>query len=164
MLDDRFGGRNGGDRGGDRRGGSGGGSNSSFRGERRGGGDGGARNADVKPQVHLGFFKWLDFEKGYGFITPDEKGKGDMFAHISCLDSKLLAVLRDSFASGESLSIHQVRYQVAIPKSSAGSSSGRNTDKPFAVNVSLASDAGNSDGFEDKGDEDNDEDEDGDDN
>lgn len=140
--DSRFGGN---DRGGDRR-------SNHFRGDRNDRGDrsrgerrerngGGTRKADVKPEILTGYFKWLDFEKGYGFITPENSSgassASDMFAHISCLSSRLLTALRSSHASGESLSAHKVCYQIAIPEVAPGMSVGRNSGKPFAANVVL---------------------------
>ena len=32
--------------------------------------------------MHIGTIKWFDFEKGYGFIKPDD-GSRDIFLHIS---------------------------------------------------------------------------------
>ena len=39
-----------------------------------------------------GTLKWFSFEKGYGFIVPDDDS-GDVFLHVSALESAGLHTL-----------------------------------------------------------------------
>lgn len=147
-------GRSDGGRSSDGRGGGGFGNRSPM-GERRGGersGDSARRpsshrNVDISTQVYTGTVKWLDFTRGFGFIKPDmpeaSGNDGDLFVHISCLSADLLALLRDLYADGRPFTDVTVQCQKATPRPAAiGQQSGRgSSDKPYAVNVVLASSA-----------------------
>ena len=46
----------------------------------------GANETDCGGCVQIrGLVKWFDTAKGYGFITPDEGGDGDVLIHQSCI-------------------------------------------------------------------------------
>ena len=42
----------------------------------------------------MGTVKWLNSEKGYGFIQPDDGGK-DVFVHISAVEQAVLRGLNE---------------------------------------------------------------------
>ncbi len=44
----------------------------------------------------LGKVKWFDAQKGYGFITTDDKSEKDVFLHVSALEKSKLRVLREN--------------------------------------------------------------------
>jgi CspA family cold shock protein len=46
----------------------------------------GAKEPDCEDCVQIrGLIKWFDAVKGYGFITPDTGGEGDVLVHQSCI-------------------------------------------------------------------------------
>ena len=44
----------------------------------------------------LGKVKWFDAQKGYGFITTDDKSEKDVFLHVSALEKSKIRVLREN--------------------------------------------------------------------
>jgi CspA family cold shock protein len=42
-----------------------------------------------------GTVKWFNYKKGYGFVTPDEKGAKDIFVHITAVNSAGINNLQD---------------------------------------------------------------------
>ena len=75
---------------------------------------GSARAQDLRQTT--GTVKFFDFDKGFGFITPDD-GRKDVFVHVAALDPAGLTTL----AEGQ-----RVTFDVA--------------DRPFAVKLDLAGD------------------------
>jgi CspA family cold shock protein len=43
-----------------------------------------------------GTVKWFNAEKGYGFITQDEKDSPDVFAHFSAIDASGYRTLEEN--------------------------------------------------------------------
>ena len=42
----------------------------------------------------IGFVKWFDGQRGFGFIQPDD-GSNDAFVHISAIEQAGLSMLRE---------------------------------------------------------------------
>lgn len=42
-----------------------------------------------------GTVKWFDTKKNFGFITPDDSNRQDVFVHISALEQSGLSTLRE---------------------------------------------------------------------
>ena len=65
--------------------------------------------------MSTGTVKWFNFEKGYGFIQPDDGGK-DVFVHISAVEQAGIRGL----VEGQKLS-----YEVMADRRTGKSSAGR---------------------------------------
>lgn len=90
--------------------------------------------------MEYGNIKWFNAEKGYGFITPEDKGQGkavDIFVHISELER---SGIRPDDLRGENkekgIKGERVSYELKEER-------GRNgEDKKSAVKLKLIADAG----------------------
>lgn len=50
----------------------------------------------MEQERHTGIVKWFSPGKGYGFITPDTPGKGDVFVHYSALEGMGFRTLEEN--------------------------------------------------------------------